>query len=107
MLGLLVVDPWAEERPLALALYAGAGKLAREMGVGEVVARPFPRAGYPGEAGYRRRGRHEWRLDVGRETREERGAGGWRRWFELFAAPAIPFFGAFSREGSERGLSRR
>src|SRR3712207_6074123 len=65
-LGLLIVDPWAEERPLAVALYAGARELAREMGVGEVVARPWPRADYPGEAGYLRRGRHEWRLDVGR-----------------------------------------
>ena len=44
LLGLLVGDPWAEERPLAVALYAGAGRLAREMGVGEILARPFPRA---------------------------------------------------------------
>jgi hypothetical protein len=39
LLGLLVSDPWAEERPLAVALYAGARELAREMGVGEVIAR--------------------------------------------------------------------
>ena len=41
-LGLLISDPWVEERPLALALYAGARELAREIGVGEVLARPFP-----------------------------------------------------------------
>src|SRR5918992_2902294 len=58
MLGLLVSDPWAEEYPLAVALYAGARELAQEMGVGEVIARPFPHAGdSPREAGYRRRGR--------------------------------------------------
>src|SRR5215210_4642889 len=42
LLGLLVSDPWAEEQPLAVALYARAGELAREIGVGEVIARPFP-----------------------------------------------------------------
>ena len=98
MLGLLISDPWAEERPLALALYAGAGELAREMGVGEVIARPFPHADYPREAGYSRRGRREWRLDVTRapEAREEPAAGRWRRLFWLLGVPAIPFFGAFS-----------
>ena len=95
LLGLLISDPWAEERPLAVALYAGAGKLAREMGVGEVIARPFPPADYQREAGYRRRGRREWRLDVARaaEAREEPAAGRWRR---LLGVPAIPFFSAFS-----------
>ena len=92
LLGLLISDPWAEERPLAVALYAGAAKLAREMGVGEVIVRPFPRADYPREAGYRRRGRREWRLDVG----EEPAAGRWRRLFGLFGATAIPFSSAFS-----------
>ena len=38
LLGLLVSDPWAEERPLAVALYAGTGELAREMGAREVSA---------------------------------------------------------------------
>ena len=98
LLGLLISDPWAEERPLAVALYAGAGKLAREMGVAEVLARSFPHAGYPREAGYRRRGRREWRLDVTRapEAREEPAAGRWRRLFGLLGVPAIPFFGHFS-----------
>lgn len=30
LLGLLVTDPWAGERDLAVALYAGVGELARE-----------------------------------------------------------------------------
>ena len=67
LLGLLVVDPWAGEERLAQALYAGAGDLARELGVGEVVA-STARAGYAGEAGYRRRGR-DWRLDAARNDR--------------------------------------
>jgi hypothetical protein len=98
LLGLLVGDPWAEERPLAVALYAGAGVLAREMGVREVIARPSPHRNYPREAGYRRRGRREWRLDatLTREGREELPAGGWRRAFALLGALAVPFFGAFS-----------
>lgn len=98
LLGLLISDPWAEERSLAVALYAGTAELAREMGVGEVIAQPFPHADYPGEAGYRRRGRREWRFDVARagEAREKPIAGGWRGVFELFGATAVPFFGAFS-----------
>jgi hypothetical protein len=78
LLGLLVTDPWVEERPLAAALYAGAGVLAWEMGVGEVIARPFPHGDYPREAGYRRRGRREWRLVPARSPKE-RPAAGWRR----------------------------
>jgi hypothetical protein len=98
LLGLLISDPWTEERPLAVALYAGAADLAREMGVGEVIAQVSPHADYPREAGYRRRGRREWRLDVrsSGETREKPGAGRWRRLFGLFGFPAVPFFGAFS-----------
>ncbi len=67
LLGLLVVDPWASEERLARALYAGAGDLARELGVGEVVA-SAARADYPREAGYRRWGR-DWRLDAARDDR--------------------------------------
>jgi hypothetical protein len=98
LLGLLISDPWADERPLAVALYAGAGELAQEMGVGEVLARPFPRADYPRDAGYRRRGRREWRLEVARapEAREEPAVGRWRRLFGLLGVPAVPFFRAFS-----------
>jgi hypothetical protein len=99
LLGLMVSDPWVEERPLAVALYAGAGELAREMGVREIVARPFPYAGdYPREAGYRRRGHREWRLDTARslESQRELPTSGWRRAFALLGFLAIPFFGAFS-----------
>lgn len=96
LLGLLVSDPWAEERPLALALYVGAGELAREMGVGEIIARPFPHVDdYPREAGYRRRGRREWRLDATRygEIRGRPAAGRWRRLFGLLGVTAVPFVG--------------
>ena len=94
-LGLLVSDPWAEERPLAVALYSGAGELAREMGVGEIIARPFPYEDYPREAGYRRRGRREWRLDATRygEVSEQPAASRWRRLLGLFGVAAVPFVG--------------
>jgi hypothetical protein len=62
ILGLLVVDPWAGEVRLASALYRGAGGLAREIGVREVVASA---SRYPGRVGYRRSGRG-WRLEVER-----------------------------------------
>ena len=65
ILGLLVVDPWAGEEQLALALYCGAGELAREIGAREVVA-SASRARYPGKAGYRRRRGRGWRLDLRR-----------------------------------------
>ena len=96
VLGLMVTDPWAEERPLAVALYVGAGELARELGVAEVIARPFPYLGdYPREAGYRRRGRHEWRLDAARrgEKGEVPAEGMWKRLFGLFGAIPVPFVG--------------
>src|SRR5918994_7277104 len=67
ILGLLVVDPWAGEEQLALALYCGAGELAREIGAREVVA-SASRARYPGKAGYRRRRGRGWRLDLRRLT---------------------------------------
>jgi len=90
LLGLLVVDPWAGEERLARALYAGAGDLARELGVGEVVA-SASREGYPGETGYRRRGR-DWRLDT-TQAREagDATAGGWRRVLSLFGTLPVPF----------------
>jgi hypothetical protein len=99
-LGLLISDPWVEERPLALALYAGARELAREMDVGEILACPFPHADYPGEAGYRRRGRRSWRLDVSRsgEGGQEAGGGRWRRLLALFGAPAVPFVGLVRKQ---------
>jgi hypothetical protein len=67
LLGLLVVDPWAGEERLALALYRGSRELAREIGAGEVIT-SASRAGYPGRAGYQRWGRG-WRLDATRNSR--------------------------------------
>ncbi len=102
LLGLLVTDPWAEERRLAVTLYAGAGELAREMGIAEVVARPFPYVGdYPREAGYRRWGRREWRLGAMRygENREERAIGRWKRLFGLLGVTAVPFVGLLRAQG--------
>ena len=102
LLGLFVSDPWVGERPLAVALYAGGVRLAREMGVGEVLARPFPHAtDYPREAGYRRRGRRGGRLGVARPERvgDEPAAGRWRRLFGLFGAPVVPFVGLLRRQG--------
>ena len=90
LLGLLVVDPWAGEGRLARALYAGAGDLAQELGVLEVVA-SAARAGYAGEAGYRRRGR-DWRLDAAQAPEAgDAAAGGWRRVLSLFGTLPVPF----------------
>jgi hypothetical protein len=96
LLGLLVADPWAGERALAVALYAGAKGLAREIGVREIRAWSDGRADYPREAGYRRR-IDGWRLDTTRSLESRTGlpAGGWRRALALFSAPAVPFFRAF------------
>lgn len=66
ILGLLVVDPWAGERRLARELYRGVADLAREIGAREVIALAS-KAGYPGLAGYRRKG-HGWRLDLTRSS---------------------------------------
>ncbi|MDP9480884.1 MAG: hypothetical protein M3R38_35340 [Actinomycetota bacterium] len=102
LLGLLSVDPWAGERRLARALYAGAGELVRELGVGVVLARTYSHVtDYPREAGYRRRSRREWRLDVAQseEARGEPVAGRWRRLFGLFGVPAVPFLGLLRKQG--------
>ena len=94
LLGMLVADPWGGERVLARALYSGAGELAREMGVREVLAGRY--ADYPYDVGYYR-GRGGWRLDAARvpEAREELPAGGWRRVFALMGVVATPFYRAF------------
>lgn len=97
LLGLLVVDPWAGEEPIARALYRGAGELAEEMGVGEVVV-SATRSRYPRGAGYQRRGR-SWRLDVG-ETLDHRGqirGSGWRRMSILLAELVSSFYRPFQR----------
>jgi predicted N-acetyltransferase YhbS len=91
LLGLLVVDPWAGEERMALALYRGAGDLAREIGAREVIAAES-RADYLGRSGYRRRG-HDWRLDVASDS----GVGGRHRPPGLFGMLAMPFYRALRR----------
>jgi len=111
LLGLLVVDPWAGERRLAVALYGGALELARELGAcEEVLAGSLRRADYPALAGYRRRGRG-WRIRVSPlvEGSGVAPAGGWRRVVALFGVVAVPFFRAFEyKEGHDdsEGLAR-
>jgi hypothetical protein len=88
LLGLLVSDPWAEERRLAVDLYAEAQRLALEMGTNDIVARiDRHRETYPYEAGYHRWG-GGWRMDLSRpvERREGLPAGGWRRRIALMTA---------------------
>jgi hypothetical protein len=106
LLGLLVSDPWAEKRPLAVTVYARAGELAREMGVGEVRARPVPHADdHPYEAGFRWRYLAGWYLDTTRPLYRREGlpAGGWRRTVALLGVPAVPFFSAFGGAGRRMG----
>lgn len=93
LLGLLVVDPWAGEGPLARSLYAGVWSLAREIGAREVLAAPLPYAEYLYEVGYRRRGRY-WRLNSARplELRGGLPVGGRRRVVALLGTGAVPFF---------------
>jgi hypothetical protein len=109
LLGFLLSDPWAEELPLAVALYEGAGELAREMGAREVRARPVPHADdHPYEAGYRWRYLGGWYLDATRPLHRREGlpAGGWRRMVALLGVPAAPFFSAFGGDGRRMGGSK-
>jgi hypothetical protein len=100
-LGLLVVDPWAGERRVSGALYAGSRGLAEELGANEIVASAV-RADYPRAAGYRRLGR-EWRVRVSRpgesstETSGDgsRSGGRLRRLFGTWGTMAVPFYRAF------------
>ncbi len=98
VLGLLVADPWAGERDLATALYAGAGELAREIGARDVLAQAGAAPDYLAEAGYRWRGRG-WRLDATRPAvrREQLPASGWRRAVAMLGVVAVPFFRPFER----------
>lgn len=99
VLGLLVTDPWAEERSLALALYAEVRELALEMGVKEIRARANRYSEYPREAGYRRR-RGGWHLEVRRTGMidEELPRGRWRRVFGLLGIVAVPFVGVLRKQ---------
>ena len=99
VLGLLVADPWAEERSLAVALYAGVREMALEMGVREIRASSADRySDYPREAGYRRR-RGGWHLEVRRSgtIEEELPRGRWRRMLGLFGIVAVPFAGVLRK----------
>jgi hypothetical protein len=100
VLGLPVTDPWAEERPLAVALYAGVREMALEMGVREIRARADRYSDYLREAGYRRR-RGGWHMEVRRPgtIAEELPRGGWRRVFGLFGIVAVPFVGILRKQG--------
>ena len=91
LLGLLVVDPWAGEERVALALYRGAADLAREIGAREITALES-RADYLHRSGYRRRGQ-VWRLDVTRGS----GAGGRHRPSGIFGLLARPLYRALRR----------
>jgi hypothetical protein len=91
LLGLLIVDPWAGEERMALALYRGAGDLAHEIGAREVIAAES-RANYLDRSGYRRRG-HGWRLDVPRGS----GVGGRYQPSGLIGMLARPFYQALRR----------
>lgn len=104
-LGLLVVDPWAGERDLAAALYAGARRLAREAGIRQVCVEPGNRPDYLLDAGYRRCV-GGWCSDTGlaRRGAEDLPQGGWRRVLALLGEPTIPFFRPFGRDDpGERG----
>lgn len=96
-LGLLVVDPWAGERRVSKALYAGSRELARELGANEVAASTV-RANYPRAAGYRRLGR-VWRARVPRPGEDPTGGpalrGRWGRLLGMWGTVAVPFYRAF------------
>jgi hypothetical protein len=62
-LGLLVTDPCADERSLAVALYAGARVMARDLDLREVRARTRQYEMHLREAGYRRCS-GGWRLEM-------------------------------------------
>ena len=99
VLGLLVADPWAEERSLAGALYAGVRELALEMGAKEIRARADRYSEYPRQAGYRRR-KGAWHLEVRRTGMidEELPRGGWRRVFGVLGIVAVPFVGVLRKQ---------
>ena len=96
LLGLLVTDPWAQERSLAEALYFGAGKLAREMGLSDVWANADRRADYPHRVGYLRL-LGGWHLEATRPLGdwEELPASGWRRVLASLSTLIVPFSRAF------------
>ena len=92
-LGLLVVDPWAGERRVSKALYAGSRELARELGADVVVASGAC-ANYPRAAGFRHRGRM-WHAGVPRSDGGSSSGGRLRRLLGLWGMMAVPFYRAF------------
>ncbi len=101
VLGLLVTDPWAEERSLAVAMYSRVREMALEMGVREIRASWDNRhSDYPREAGYLRR-RGGWHMEVRRSDTigEELPRGGLRRMFGLLGIVAVPFVGVLRKHG--------
>ena len=92
-LGLLVVDPWAGERRVSKALYAGSRELAQELGVNVVVA-SGARANYPRAAGFRHHGR-TWHAKVPSSGGGSSSGGRWGRLFGLWGTMAVPFYTAF------------
>ena len=94
LLGLLIADPCAGKRRLAVDLYEGARGLALELGASDIVAKVDPRlAGYPHKAGYHRWG-GGWRMDLSRpvERHGKLPAGGWRRIIALVGAFLTKYF---------------
>ncbi len=98
LLGLLVVDPWAGERRMAVALYSGVPALAREMGVREIRAEAPGHGVYPREAGYHRQ-RRRWRLRIV-SSGESLGRQRTRR--SLLETLFAPLFRAFCGQGGGR-----
>lgn len=68
LLGIVIADPWAGERDLAVALYTGVRDLAHELGVRKILARSYGCADYARAAGYRR-GAGGRRLDTSPPSR--------------------------------------
>lgn len=87
-LGAFAADLRVGEREFAVAVYCGARKLAKELGIGEVRADALRYGSYPREAGYRR-WIGGWRLDVARapEPRE----GGICDSLSTLTKPTVPF----------------
>jgi hypothetical protein len=94
-LGLLVADPWRGEHRLAVSLYVGAKRLARELCVSEVTARTARwGGGYAREAGYRRSfAGWSWRVECSDGQTGEAGRRG--RIASVLAALHLPARGAF------------
>jgi hypothetical protein len=88
-----VVDPWAGERRVSKALYAGSRELAQELGVNVVVASEA-RANYPRAAGFRHLGR-TWHAGVPSYGGSSSSGGRWGRLFGLWGTMAVPFYRAF------------